>query len=306
MTSIIDLARRIGEDIHALAVRVPIFETLSEAKAWETANPGRTALTIEAPPDPGAWHATAPTFDTTARTYTIPTDTGATYTVGGTARAAGTYTVGNAATTVSVAAVAKPGYTLAGVTSWSRTYSDASLVGTVIMTDTVTSAAAETGQTYYDPARRDTANGYIQVASNQHTGTQPQTAFMPNQDIEFDYTMTVDGGIVVYFWGLNSDTGERRGLYLRAASLDAFGGTGNPTVQTITSTTRTVGTTARIKIQIRGLVATISQNDVEAIRITYTQAQLDACTSPTWLQLRSYNGTHRIDNIQVTRFDWVG
>lgn len=96
---------------------IPIFPTLAEAQSWELANPGRTALTVEAPPDPGAWQAAAPAFDVVAQSYTIPSDAGAYYTVGGVTKAAGTHAV-VAPVTVTVVAVAKPGYSLVGVTEW--------------------------------------------------------------------------------------------------------------------------------------------------------------------------------------------
>ena len=101
---------------------IPIFATLAEAEAWMSANPGRTALTTEAPADPGAWVATAPSFSTGDRTYTIPTDAGATYQVDGITVEAGTYQVGAEAVTITVQAVARAGYTLAEPTSWSQAY----------------------------------------------------------------------------------------------------------------------------------------------------------------------------------------
>ena len=39
---------------------IPIFATLAEAQFWELAHPGRSALTTEAPPDPGAWAGRPP------------------------------------------------------------------------------------------------------------------------------------------------------------------------------------------------------------------------------------------------------
>lgn len=111
-------------DVDALpAGDIPIFATLAEAQAWETENPGRVALTTEAPPDPGAWVAAAPSFDVMAGTVTIPTDAGATYTVNGTVKAAGSHGV-TVPSTVTVAAVAKPGYTLAGQTEWVQEFEE--------------------------------------------------------------------------------------------------------------------------------------------------------------------------------------
>ena len=54
-----DLKGEPGEGGGGIAGAVPIFESLSEARAWEEANPGRLALTLEAsipdtvPPNPG-------------------------------------------------------------------------------------------------------------------------------------------------------------------------------------------------------------------------------------------------------------
>lgn len=102
---------------------IPVFSTLAEAQAWEFANPGRLALTIEPPPDPSAWQAAAPGFDVMSGTVTIPSDAGATYTVNGVATAAGTHAV-MVPSTVAVAAVAKDGYTLAGVMEWVQQFEE--------------------------------------------------------------------------------------------------------------------------------------------------------------------------------------
>ena len=60
-----------GIDIPEPVVQgVPIFETLAEAEAWEAANPGKVALTLEGqePVGPVDWEATAPSFDVVAGT----------------------------------------------------------------------------------------------------------------------------------------------------------------------------------------------------------------------------------------------
>ena len=101
---------------------VPIFPTLAEAQAWEAANTGKIALTIETPPDPGAWTPATPTFDVVKKTITIPSDAGATYTVDGVAKT-GTVSV-TAPATVTVRAVAKAGYTLVGTTEWVKTFEE--------------------------------------------------------------------------------------------------------------------------------------------------------------------------------------
>ena len=111
-----------GEGGGGIAGAIPIFATLAEAQAWEDANPGRTALTIESPADPGAWVAAAPSFSTEDRTYTIPTDAGATYQVNDVAATEGTYPVGDGAVSVTVQAVARMGYTLAPPTSWTHSW----------------------------------------------------------------------------------------------------------------------------------------------------------------------------------------
>lgn len=116
-------AEQIGNDIGELRRTVQIFPTLAEAQAWEAANPGRSALTIETPPDPGAWVAAAPRFDLVAGRVTIPTDAGATYTINGATKAAGSHAV-TVPSTATVAAVAKPGYVLAGQTEWVQQFEE--------------------------------------------------------------------------------------------------------------------------------------------------------------------------------------
>ena len=108
-----------------IAGTVPIFATLTEAQAWEAENPGKVALTLEGqePVGPVVWEAAAPSFDVMSGTVTIPTDAGATYTVNGAAKAAGTHAV-TVPSTVTVAAVAKDGYTLAGVMEWVQEFEE--------------------------------------------------------------------------------------------------------------------------------------------------------------------------------------
>lgn len=96
---------------------IPIFATLAEAQFWELAHPGRSALTTEAPPDPGAWQAARPLFNQVGRSVTIPNDAGATYQIDG-ATVSGTVLV-TPPVTVTVVAVARPGHVLAGDTEWS-------------------------------------------------------------------------------------------------------------------------------------------------------------------------------------------
>ena len=138
---------------------IPIFATLAEAEAWMSANPGRTALTTEAPADPGAWVATAPSFSTGDRTYTIPTDAGATYQIDGITVSAGTYPVGAEAVTITVQAVARAGYTLVEPTAWSQAYA-------VLPPKSVAELVAE-----------DSADTYVHVVSGAFVddGAVPQS-----------------------------------------------------------------------------------------------------------------------------------
>lgn len=62
------------------------------------------------PPDPSQWVPKPVTQDVTARSYTVPTDSGATYTVGGVLRSPGTYAVGTSAVTLAWVATPKSGY----------------------------------------------------------------------------------------------------------------------------------------------------------------------------------------------------
>ena len=111
-------------------------------------DPGKTRVvdgeTVEVwwvqttPPDPMQSTPIGVTQDLTARSYTVPSDPVATYTVDGVAKAAGTYSVSTAAQTIQWAAVAKPGYGFkAGVTASGslvfplKTYA----VGDVLMSD---------------------------------------------------------------------------------------------------------------------------------------------------------------------------
>lgn len=111
-------------------------------------DPGKTRVvdgeTVEVwwvqttPPDPMQSTPIGVTQDLAARSYTVPSDPVATYTVDGVAKAAGTYSVSTAAQTIQWAAVAKPGYGFkAGVTASGslvfplKTYA----VGDVLMSD---------------------------------------------------------------------------------------------------------------------------------------------------------------------------
>ena len=92
-----DLRGEPGEGGGGIAGAVPIFESLAEARAWEEANPGRLALTLEAsipdtvPPNPGtlsvsvdaAWAdltVTGATDDHGITGYAFSSDNGTTWT----------------------------------------------------------------------------------------------------------------------------------------------------------------------------------------------------------------------------------
>lgn len=115
-----------GIDIpEPVAQGVPIFETLAEAEAWEAANPGKVALTLEGqePVGPIDWEATAPSFNLSTGEVTIPDDEGATYLMDAAPTAAGTYPV-EVPSTVTVTAVAREGYALVGQTEWVQAFTE--------------------------------------------------------------------------------------------------------------------------------------------------------------------------------------
>ena len=115
-----------GIDIPEPVVQgVPIFETLAEAEAWEAANPGKVALTLEGqePVGPVDWEATAPSFNLSTGEVTIPDDEGATYLMDAAPTAAGTYPV-EVPSTVTVTAVAREGYALIGQTEWVQAFTE--------------------------------------------------------------------------------------------------------------------------------------------------------------------------------------
>ncbi len=77
------------------------------------------------PPAPTPVTATAPTFDDTADTYTIPAVEGVQYLVDGVAATAGTVSVGDVDATITVTAEAMEGYVLEGTASWTLTFTAA-------------------------------------------------------------------------------------------------------------------------------------------------------------------------------------
>ena len=112
-----------------------------------------------------AWHPAAPGFDLTGRTFTIPTDEGATYYLDGALVPAGTYPVvvpegGETVVTVSAAPVA--GYTFAesATAGWQVTYED------VVPAYDVAALAGRVPEYYY---RLDDA--FPAAPRNRGTGT---------------------------------------------------------------------------------------------------------------------------------------
>lgn len=71
--------------------------------------------------DKNAYPPKAPTFSIANSNYIIPSDEGVTYQVNGETKSAGTYQV-TPPVKIDIVSVAKTGYTLAGTTSWSKTY----------------------------------------------------------------------------------------------------------------------------------------------------------------------------------------
>ena len=136
-------------------------------------DPGKTRVvdgeTVEvwwvqtAPPDPSKWVPAVPSFDMVKKSYTIPADDGATYTVHGVKTPAGTYFV-TPPETVNVNAVPKPGYAFASgaVTAWSKVYEEAPL-------PMDTAASAVSAPFYY---RLDEAGpAYRNAPKNRGTST---------------------------------------------------------------------------------------------------------------------------------------
>lgn len=120
-----DLKGDPGEGGGGIAGAVPIFATLAEAQAWEAANPGKIALTLEGqePVGPVDWEATAPTFDLSTGEVTIPNDEGATYLIDSAPTTAGVHPV-DVPSTVTVTAVAREGYALIGQTEWVQVFAE--------------------------------------------------------------------------------------------------------------------------------------------------------------------------------------
>ena len=204
---------------------VPIFRTLAEAQAWETANPGSVALHLDIAA--AETTAAAPTFTDASGTagdeYTIPAVTGVIYKVDGVTTAAGTYPgIG----TVTVTAEAEPGWTLtAGTTTWSHTFSTATDPIEVTATaptwtdDTINGGGTWTtptiaGVTYSPASGTATAGESVTVTATADsgytlTGTTSWTHTFPVEPVAGTITLAdtfdrADGNLV----GTSVDTGS--------------------------------------------------------------------------------------------------
>jgi hypothetical protein len=86
------------------------------AKTGFQLNPGPTSWSQDFTPPVVQVAATAPTFNRTKASYTIPAKTGVTYLVDGAVKAAGTYAC---STKVTISARAAAGYSMTGTPTWS-------------------------------------------------------------------------------------------------------------------------------------------------------------------------------------------
>ena len=115
-----DFATEVGQLIQEArdhVTGVPVFATRAAAQAWETENPGRFALTMQAPGAPTPVAAQPPVFNDAAGTYTIPDMPGVAYAVDGVSTPAGTYSAAPG-TTLLITATPTAGYSLVGPASW--------------------------------------------------------------------------------------------------------------------------------------------------------------------------------------------
>lgn len=112
-----------GGDADSMAQVMGGYLVVSGTAPVETERNGLPVIWIDTTVarDPGAWQATAPTFQGTLGTYTIPQDAGALYLVSGAVKGAGVHSVTPPAT-VTITAQARSGYTLAGTTTWKYTF----------------------------------------------------------------------------------------------------------------------------------------------------------------------------------------
>ena len=177
---------------------------------------------------------------------------------------------------------------------------DGNLSPVVVLTDTVKSATtADSGQAWASTTGR-TAGASMTLSSNQWNAVQPSTEYAANQNIEFDIKVENEGSHVVYFWGSDTDSGTRLGVFFQGGGVKSFWGPAPETSTVGTTTPFEVGVVYRARIEVRDLTVTVLVNDVEQVRGTFTQAQFESMASPTWLQFRNYNGTWNFDNISVT------
>ena len=211
-TAALDQVRGIVDELETpepVVQGVPIFETLAEAEAWEAANPGKIALTLEGQeptePEDTPVTATAPSFDDEANTYTIPTVAGVRYLVNGSV-VTGTVSVGDVDASVTVTAEALTGYTLVGTASWTHQFAatpvepetDADAApGTVLASDDFTGdgplhgrltvpALGGTAREWSAPGVDATTTGGQLVA-----GASTASAFLPvdRPDVEIAFTL---------------------------------------------------------------------------------------------------------------------
>lgn len=123
-------------------------------------------LDTNAQKDKAAWPPAPPVFDLRRKSFTIKSDDGAEYLRDGALVAPGTYTV-TAPATVTITARAKTGYTLAGTTSWTQEYEEATSAYEL-------AALALKPQHYW---RMDEASG----ADLRDRGTAPITVYNVNK-----------------------------------------------------------------------------------------------------------------------------
>jgi uncharacterized protein YkwD len=118
--------------------------------------------------------ASAPSFNTTARTYTIPTKTGVSYKVNGVVKAAGTHKVSDAKQTLTVTAHAATGYTLSGTSTWSKAYA----VKPLTVVATASPSFNTTARSYTIPKKTGISykvNGAVKAAGTHKLSNTKQT-----------------------------------------------------------------------------------------------------------------------------------
>ena len=279
---------------------VPIFETLAEAQAWEAANPGRVALTLEGDNSSPPIVPLAPTMDDTADTYTIPVSAGVEYLVGGTVVEPGTHSVGNVAQTITVTARATGQRPLTGETMWPLVFTLApewltiaqtdfdvpdttdvesiplaAPVGGTLVSDGAYALAVESGRlTKRDGALKDHAGG-LTIPSPANVSGIRTVRFTLDYDLTAG-TTTAPG--LIFQWSAlfnGNPSSSVMQVQVRRSSDGTFSasGAGNRVtdVQTLVDTIPTAGTmivtvgTAQVTVEVDGTEAVSA-----AIASTYT------------------------------------